>query len=82
MKEIFGDDRHGGCEFRPLKALKSKLPLLLGKDVTNESRCSMRIDRGHARKLSDSGSDQSRNVYRVPLIASASLIWHGAVSKA
>ena len=43
-KGIFGDDRHGGCEFHPLRALKSKLPLLLGKDVTNESRCSMRIN--------------------------------------
>ena len=45
MKELFGDDRHGGCEFHPPKALKSKLPLLLDKDVTNESRSPMRIDR-------------------------------------
>ena len=27
-------------------------------------------------------TDQSRNVYPVPLIAFASLTWHGAVSKA
>ena len=31
---------------------------------------------------SDFDTDQSRNVYLVPLIAFASLIWHGAVSKA
>jgi hypothetical protein len=42
MKEIFGDDRHGGCEFRPLKALKSKLPLLLDNDITAESKSSVR----------------------------------------
>ena len=41
MKGIFGDDRHGGCEFL---ALKSKLPLLLGNDIRTESRSSVRIN--------------------------------------
>jgi hypothetical protein len=37
---------------------------------------------GRAGSGSDFDTDQSRNVYLVPLIAFASLIWHGAVSKA
>ena len=40
-KGIFGDDRHGGCEFQ---ALKSKLPLLLDNDIRTESRSSVRIN--------------------------------------
>ena len=44
MKGIFGDDRHGGCEFHPLQALKSKLPLLLDNDIRTESRSSVRIN--------------------------------------
>ena len=37
---------------------------------------------GRAGSGSDFDTDQSRNVYLVPLIAFASLTWHGAVSKA
>ncbi len=37
---------------------------------------------GRAGSGSDFDTDQSRDVYLVPLIAFASLIWHGAVSKA
>ena len=37
---------------------------------------------GRASDGSDFDTDLSRNVYLVPLIASASLIWHGTVSKA
>ena len=52
---------------------------LTGVSVSIAGAC---IRLGRAGSGSDFDTDQSRNVYLVPLIAFASLIWHGAVSKA
>ena len=40
-----GNLPNGGCEFRPLKALKSTLPLLLDNDIMTESKSSVRINK-------------------------------------